>query len=206
MSQKHVDRLLRSVPEWNSWRQENPRVIPDLTNANLAGANLTNANLAGANIADANIADATLARADLAGATLARAYLAGAYLARADLARANLTDANLAGANLAGADLARADLAGANLTRAYLADVRGIIAAPIADPRGHTAFFWKKRQGSWWVNSGCRSTTIAQARKHWGEYYLSRATADMTSREIGDQYLRAFDWLEKLLAARALND
>ena len=48
-NQKQVERLERSVEEWNHWRIDNPDEEIDLGNTLLLGADLTNANLRGAN-------------------------------------------------------------------------------------------------------------------------------------------------------------
>jgi len=40
--------LLKSIPEWNTWRMNNPTVVVDLRDANLRGAKLSGANLSGA--------------------------------------------------------------------------------------------------------------------------------------------------------------
>ncbi|CDK99616.1 conserved hypothetical protein [Magnetospirillum gryphiswaldense MSR-1 v2] len=109
---------------------------PDLTSANLRGANLAGmdlsgsllslanlrkAVLSGANLRDSNLPRASLEDADLSGAKLQGANLAGATLLRANFSGANMRMANLAGANLAGRmDLSGVDLTGANLAGAKL--------------------------------------------------------------------------------------
>ena len=101
--QEQVDRLRRSVDEWNGWRFNNRDAEIDLKNANLIKTNLKRAFLIDADIRGAN--------------------LQGADLTDADLSRANLRDTNLKGANLRVADLQGADLSGANLEGANLIDV-----------------------------------------------------------------------------------
>ena len=83
---EHLDILKQGVKAWNTWREKNRSVFPDLSRANLTGANLTGANL-----------------------TMAKLILAG-------LPGADLTMANLTGANLEGAHLEKANLRFANLT------------------------------------------------------------------------------------------
>ena len=148
----HVERLKKSVPEWNYWRESNRDVSPDLSGAllagailtgadlssanineanlilgslsaaNLSGANLTGANFSGADLRGAILTTANLRKADLRGADLRGADLKGAILFEADLRRANLTEAVLYGAVLYGANLSRANLFGANLICANLTD------------------------------------------------------------------------------------
>lgn len=94
----HLDLLNRDVDVWNTWRQANPKIKPDLSGANLSRANLTLANLSGALLKEAN-----LVMANLRGT---------------DLRHADLTQANLVGARLLGVDLVQADLSGADLRTA----------------------------------------------------------------------------------------
>jgi hypothetical protein len=100
---QHLAKLQEGVEAWNQWRRENPRIRP-------------------------NLREADLSRADLSGANLA-----GAQLGEARLISSNLSGSNLSGASLIGADLNEADLSGADLTGAWAArslfvnlDLRGV--------------------------------------------------------------------------------
>jgi uncharacterized protein YjbI with pentapeptide repeats len=86
---EHVEILRQGVGVWNKWINNNPTIIPDLTHAELSGADLSNAFLEGAN---------------LSGAILIKADLSKALLRKANLSAANLSEANLSGANLFKAD------------------------------------------------------------------------------------------------------
>jgi uncharacterized protein YjbI with pentapeptide repeats len=136
-NEEHVEILRQGVGVWNRWREENPRVEPDLSRADLSRADLRGAILSAAILSAADLGQADLSQADLSQADLSRAILSEADLRRAiltladlnwaDLSRANLSGADLSQANLSGADLdwadlRKADLRGANLT---LAEVRG---------------------------------------------------------------------------------
>ena len=101
MNKKHYDLLIKSVPEFNEWR-EGSGIIPDLIGADLEGANLEGANLEGANLTGADLTGANLERANLQGANLRVADLRVASLIGADLTGANLEGANLEGAYLLG--------------------------------------------------------------------------------------------------------
>jgi hypothetical protein len=111
--EEQVEMLKKSVTEWNTWRSSESTIRPDLSGADLGGANLRDANLRGVFLCDANLSGAFLCGADLRDANLR-----SANLWRADLSRADLTDANLSGAYLWGADLTDANLTGASLTDA----------------------------------------------------------------------------------------
>jgi len=82
---QHVAMLKKGVAAWNTWRDENSDIRPDLYGANLSRANLGGANLNGA----------ILLQAKLVGANLVGAYLVGATLVVADLVRANLSRASM---------------------------------------------------------------------------------------------------------------
>jgi uncharacterized protein YjbI with pentapeptide repeats len=146
----HIARLMEGVTAWNTWREENNTVRPDLSGADLRGkipseANLRGADLRGAvfvnaDLRRANLREAHLFGADLIAALLREADLRRAFLRDADLSiamlvetnlseanlieahlrRANLSKANLSGSNLSGADLRKADLYKASLRGASL--------------------------------------------------------------------------------------
>jgi Pentapeptide repeats (8 copies) len=137
---EHVALLKQGVDAWNAWRQQNPDIEADLSEAflidadlawaDLSRANLSYASLSGANLSKANLFMADLVRADLSRADLSRAHLnqtdlrdanlSGANLSEADLVMAYLSVAYLGGADLSGANLGGAQLAGACLTSANL--------------------------------------------------------------------------------------
>jgi len=127
---EHVALLRQGVAAWNAWRDENPNIHPDLSEAYLSEANLGGANLGGADLYRVNLIEAKLSLANLIGGNLSGANLTGASLTMAslreanlggaNLARASLREANLGGANLGGANLREAGLSEANLTRANL--------------------------------------------------------------------------------------
>ena len=103
---EHLDILKQGVKAWNTWREKNRSVFPDLSRADLGVAILSNADLTGANLFQADLTMANLTGANL---TMAKLILAG-------LPGADLTMANLTGANLEGAHLEKANLRFANLT------------------------------------------------------------------------------------------
>ncbi len=143
---EHVARLKQGVEAWNRWREENPKVEPDLTGAYLPGANLWMADLSRANLHKANLNGAILRNADLTGVDLRDAGLITADLVGAQLIGADLTEATLFGAILIMADLTRADLTGVNLTDAILnrADCTN---ATLRGCRVHGASAWNMNLG-----------------------------------------------------------
>ena len=122
---EHVALLRQGVAAWNAWRDENPNIHLDLSEAYLSEANLGGANLGGVDLYRVNLIEAKLSLANLIGGNLSGANLTGASLTMASLREANLGGANLARAslreaNLGGANLREAGLSEANLTRANL--------------------------------------------------------------------------------------
>ncbi len=119
--------LKQGAEDWVKWRKDNPGVVIDLREADLAGVDLARANLSGANLSGADLGNADLTATNLCGAALWRANLTGANLTSANLRAASfgcagLTGAHLTIANLSGTNLERADFADADLTSADLMD------------------------------------------------------------------------------------
>ncbi|MBD2095440.1 pentapeptide repeat-containing protein [Trichocoleus sp. FACHB-591] len=111
--------LEQGADSWNSWREENPTIKPDLSRAYLFEANLAGANLSGVDLSRACLIGANLTGADLSGADLQGAYASSA----------KLNQANLYQANLEGADLSQANLNHANLTEAIAISTNFNLAA-----------------------------------------------------------------------------
>jgi Pentapeptide repeats (8 copies) len=126
---EHVAILKKGVAAWNKWRDENPRIRPDLGEADLFEANLRGADLSDVDLFEANLINADLSEADLFEANLINADLFAANLRDANLQGADLRNVNLSAAKLHRADLSDADLRDANLSAAKLprADLQGAI-------------------------------------------------------------------------------
>jgi uncharacterized protein YjbI with pentapeptide repeats len=125
---RHLEILAQGISVWNRWRDEHPEIIPDLTKADLGGAdlhgvNLHRADLSMADLAGVNFSGGDLTRADFRQADLSGADLSGADLRRASFIEANLHRANLTGANLSEAILFDANLSGVNLSNINLSNV-----------------------------------------------------------------------------------
>jgi uncharacterized protein YjbI with pentapeptide repeats len=114
-NQEQLDILKQGVETWNQWRKEHADIIPDLSEADLSGADLIRADLSEANLYGADLREAILSGADLSEADLSKATLNEAILSEAEL-----YEADLSGADLRGADLSRANLYGADLREAIL--------------------------------------------------------------------------------------
>jgi uncharacterized protein YjbI with pentapeptide repeats len=132
-NQEHIDILKQGVEIWNQGRKREPDILPDLSLANLSGANLKEidlwkADLSAANFYKANLQKANLRFTHLNFASLSQADLRGAHLNQANLSTANLSQADLRGADLSeallrAAALTKVDLRGARLIGTLLMDV-----------------------------------------------------------------------------------
>jgi uncharacterized protein YjbI with pentapeptide repeats len=119
-SEDHLEILGQGVDRWNTWRSANPRIKPDLGEADLSGRDLTGIDLRGVHLAQANLNSSTLHGADLSQSFLFRANLGEADLTRTKIQKANLSQADLSGTDLSGADLSESFLIRANLSGAHL--------------------------------------------------------------------------------------
>src|SRR5262249_46341484 len=97
---EHVALLRQGVAAWNAWRDENPNIHPDLSEAYLSEADLGGANLGGADLYRVNLIEAKLSLANLIGGNLSGAKLTGANLTLASLGQANPGGAEPATAQL----------------------------------------------------------------------------------------------------------
>lgn len=119
---EHVGILKQGVPAWNTWREENPEVRPNLREVRLRGADLR-----GVDLRRVDLEGADLRRADFSDADLRRADLRGVDLRGADLRRTNLRRADFEGA-----DLGRTDLSDArNLSADQLSTVKNLYQAEL---------------------------------------------------------------------------
>ena len=86
---EHLAKLKKGVKRWNQWREQNPRIEPDLSGANLQKAYLYGANLSGTDLSKADLRGRYLTEGDLSGAHLSGANLRGAHLREANLSRSS---------------------------------------------------------------------------------------------------------------------
>jgi hypothetical protein len=104
-NEEHLAILRQGVEAWNRWREENPKIRPDLQITGLAEADLRKVDFRNANLQRTELRGANLTGADLTGADLAEAGFITANLAGAVLDEANLKEAALIGASLIGTSL-----------------------------------------------------------------------------------------------------
>ncbi|MBP0019940.1 MAG: pentapeptide repeat-containing protein [Cyanobacteria bacterium SBLK] len=102
-NEEQLERLKRSVEEWNQWREENLDIKIDLSSAGLRGANLERVNLSRANLRDAKLSRACISHANFSGTDLVFANLSGADLSHTNLWIARALYTNFERTNLTGA-------------------------------------------------------------------------------------------------------
>lgn len=121
-NQEHVKIIKQGVKPWNRWRNENPDIQPDLSEADLRGEVLGSANFSNTLLEGVKLARASLRKVDLRGANLNNAKLRWAELTQANLTEAELSFADLRETNLNNSRFDNADLREANLSKATLHD------------------------------------------------------------------------------------
>jgi uncharacterized protein YjbI with pentapeptide repeats len=106
---EHVAILKQGVEVWNEWREDNPEIMPDLTEAILSNEDLKNVNLS---------------HAKLRGSSLRGANVSCAILKQTNLRGVNFTDVNLTNSDMKGADLSGAIFIGTELKNADISGCR----------------------------------------------------------------------------------
>jgi uncharacterized protein YjbI with pentapeptide repeats len=104
-SPSHLQILEQGHSVWNTWRKENPSIVPDLSHANLDDKNLR-----GFDFTSCNLTGVKLNRANLRGVYMRNADLSLSHLSSADLSMVNFVSANLSKANIRQANLSKCNL------------------------------------------------------------------------------------------------
>lgn len=115
-NEQHITLLRQGFKVWNLWRQQHPKIIPDLKGADLTGLKLFKVDLSRANLSETDVSGTSLYQANLSDANLCKANLSTAILQEADLSGANLSGANLKDRKFPQTNLSGANLSGANLS------------------------------------------------------------------------------------------
>jgi hypothetical protein len=94
----HIAKVHEGVDQWNAWRQDNPRLQPDLTHVDLSGRDLTGIDFRGVGLFEADLREACLVEANLRQSRLIRTRLDKANLTGAKVWGASVWDVSLDGA------------------------------------------------------------------------------------------------------------
>lgn len=108
----HVQLVLQGSKALNLWREANPDVVLDLSNANLSRADFVHANLNNAILCNTKLKWADFRWADMIGADLSGAQLIRSDFHKADLEGAKFCNADFSDANFEDANMRTADLTG----------------------------------------------------------------------------------------------
>ena len=127
-NKEHLTILEKGVETWNTWREANPDIKPDLSGiklsrkelsrANFRWANLIDADLKWSNLYHANFSCANLTKANLQGTNLHKAVLDAATLEGTILSYATLTEGSLEGTILVDCHIHRISVWGTEADRA----------------------------------------------------------------------------------------
>lgn len=128
MAKEHLLILKSGVRHWNSWREKNPQIIPDLSLENLSGMQLQGVNfegtilwvtdLSGANLCEANLFKAKCVMANFSNSCAVKARLDSTDFSKADLEGADFSGTGLSGSNFYGTNLKEINLKNADLRHA----------------------------------------------------------------------------------------
>ncbi len=110
---EHLEKLMEGVESWNSWRNNNPSIQPELDGADLRNMNLNGIDLSGAKALWIKFNSTKLSRANLRGAHLSSSNFSDADLSMADISTARLHKTKLNNANLLWTDFRCSILVGA---------------------------------------------------------------------------------------------
>jgi len=210
-NKEHLAILRQGVEVWNQWKRDNPNIFPDLSKADLRGADLRRANLIRVdfrradlheanllrvNVSEANLMGADLRWTNLSGAYLRWTYLNGAKLNGAKLSGANLYWARLNGANLGSADLSRANLGWTDLSGVFLseADFEGAILS-----------------GTLLTNVNLSEVKGLDTVNHWGPSTIGIDTLYRSQGKIPESFLRGagvpeafIEYIPQLISGNAI--
>jgi uncharacterized protein YjbI with pentapeptide repeats len=131
--EKHIEILMKGARAWNRWREANPNIIPDLSNAELSKQELKlipyfdtsyphvsnifcsldkpkGANFCYANLCGVNLTKAKISHGDFSESNLEKAIFDHAQLHSANFSCSNLNDASMVSAELINANFSRAKM------------------------------------------------------------------------------------------------
>jgi uncharacterized protein YjbI with pentapeptide repeats len=136
-NEEHVTLFKQDLTNWNKWRDNNPDIIPDLSEAVLAEYDFDNVNLSQANLRgvilsgphssnwdyyDYHYENIYSVNANFRASDLRNAKLDACYLPRANFSDADLRGAELCRSSLEAAQFCNANLSRTNLSKAWLKD------------------------------------------------------------------------------------
>jgi hypothetical protein len=212
-NEEHLRILKQGVEVWNRWREENPGMRPDLSEADLSGFDLDKINFNNANLAKiilklARLFAADLGRADLNHANLIETKLVDTNLNEADLHRselrgAYLVRANLIAANLTGADLSTIDRSIRVHDKLLLVLSEHSMASQWVEQEVETALARERKQGETVLFPVRLDDAVMEIESGWPALITNtRHIGDFSQWKDHDAYQEAFERLLRDLKAK----
>lgn len=179
MKKEHFEILDKGVKFWNDWREENPKINPDLSGATLS---LTQPAFRSVKkeFIPKNYSNINFSKTDLSNTIINGANLSFANLEKAKFKVADLRRANFSFANLTGASFHRANLTLANFYSAEMKD----------------SFFWETVLAR---TNFDRAKNLHKS-KHGGPSIIDHRTF-IKSREIPNEFLKKIGLPNQLINA-----
>ena len=135
-SEEHLKLIKQGVDIWNAWREKNPEINPDLSQADLRGVKLQKIDLGNGNLKECKLQFSNLTGANLEGANLTQAKLQETCLQSARMKNCNLSGAGMLEANLQYTDLENANLEGAHFNEDTLLNQTNLKGANLVSAPG----------------------------------------------------------------------
>ena len=135
-NEEHLKLIKQGVDIWNAWREKNPEVCPDLSQADLRGTKLQKIDLGNSNLKECKLQFSNLTGANLEGANLTQAKLQESCLQSARMKNCNLSGAGMLEANLQYTDLENATLEGAHFNADTLLNQTNLKGANLVSAPG----------------------------------------------------------------------
>ena len=135
-NEEHLKLIKQGVDIWNAWREKNPEINPDLSQADLRGAKLQKIDLGNSNLKGCKLQFSNFTGANLEGANLTQAKLQETCLQSARMKNCNLSGAGMLEANLQYTDLENANLEGAQFNEDSLFNQTNLKAANLVSATG----------------------------------------------------------------------
>jgi len=187
---EHLKILKQGVKRWNKWREENPDVKPDLSNAaiyketwEIYASELKSDKDRSRVITELmnSYKGVDLRNIDLRGANLDRSILIGANLRKADLRNAQLKEANLFNACLVGSELNGADLQGITLNDA---DLQGTVLSYVNLQKAVLSY--ANLQKAWLIQVNLQEASLLGAKLQGAEILSTKLQGANVSYAIVD--------------------
>ena len=133
---EHLKYFKQGVETWNVWREKNPKIQPDLSQADLRGLKLQKINLSSSNLKGCKLQFSNLTGANLEGANLSKSKLQESCLQSANMQNCDLSGSGMLEANLQYTILEKANLEGVQFNEDTLFNQTNLKGANLSSATG----------------------------------------------------------------------